>query len=247
MTSLSARLRRRFLHHWFVGVFAIIGGLWLVTTLAYALGAGGISFGNRYTGQRARIDFQRGHDVPVLALGHDAGLVLHGGPTPRGTVVKLRPGLPLVFCWACGRDEAAGAIADVEFRQGTWWYRAPVDVAAELAALPRAGGSARWRAARTEIILTVAYDQATGARRQVAPTATVEDQARALAELGLRTDAAARLSEDGLADLPRASMQREGCVIVHLAFVAVVLLWLVVGGVALALVALVRRLRRRSG
>ena len=241
---MLARVRPHLLRHWFLGVYVIIAGLWLVTTVAYALGAGGITFGNRYTGDRARIDFQRGHDRQVLALPHRRGLLIHPGTPVHATVVPLRRGLPAPICWACGKDETAGAVVDVEYRRGPWLYHAPLAIADELAALARAGGDPRWQARRAEMLRTVAYNLDTGELRQVAATATVDDQARALAELGLPLDDGARLSSATAGDLRTASIQREGCVIVQLAFVAVALLWLVVGGGAALIVALVRRLRR---
>ena len=239
---LSAWYRRR----WFVAVLATIALLWFVTTVAYGFGAGGITFGSRVTGNRARIDFQRAHDRPVLDLAAGVGLQLDGvGGGLRGTVVTLRPGLPLVFCWLCGRDRTAGAIADVEHRAGDWLYRAPADLARQLADMERAGGSPRWRTQRRAMISTLAYNRATGERLEVAATATADDQARELAARGLVTSELTRLSVVTLADLRAAPMQREGCVVVQAAFIAAALLWLVLGGLALGLVTLTRRARRR--
>lgn len=206
--------------HWFGGVFAIIGAIWLVTLMAYAFGAGGVSFGNRYTGQRATIDFMRQYDRPVLALRDGVGLELDtGGPKLHGSIVKLRAGLP-VLCWVCGRHDFAGGISQADYRQGDWFYRAPVEHAAST---------------------TIAYDRTTGETVVVAEGADVHTQEQALAAHGLAVTENARISPDTLADLRPVSMQREGCVIFNAAFVAVNLLWLVFGGIALAVVRLVKR------
>jgi hypothetical protein len=234
------RLRRWFVGHWFGGVFAIIGGLWLITTVAYALGMGGVSFGNRYTGQTARIDFGREHDHTVLELGDGVGLSLDGGAGGvRGSVIRVRAGLP-VLCWVCGNLDSAGGIGRVERRRGDWFFRAPSDESRNSEAL-------HGRAESRAFILTLAYNRATGERVQVEPSTAIADQAALLAARGLDgRDDATRLSAKAVADLPELSMQREGCVIVQLAFVGVAILWTVLGGLALAIAWMVRRGRRRA-
>src|SRR5262245_41324711 len=103
-------LRRWFLAHWFPGVFAIIGGLWVVTLVAYAAGADGITFASRYTGDDARIDFMREHERPYMGLADGVALGLDtGGPRVRGTIVRLEPGLPGIR-WVCGESDSAGGI-----------------------------------------------------------------------------------------------------------------------------------------
>ncbi len=232
---MLARIRRWFIAHWFKGVFAIIAVIWLVTLGAYALGFRSVSFGNKYTGQRATIDFMREHDHTVLALTDDIGLQLESGGQLHGAIVKLTAGLP-GLCWICGSHETAGGIAIVGYRQGDWLFRAPEDLTKNSEAL-------HGRPESRAFITTLAFDRATGERVQLDATAGVDAQAAALSARGLVVSERTRLTPDALADLPAVSMQREGCVIFNAAFVAVCVLWLVFGGLAMLLVRVVRRRR----
>jgi hypothetical protein len=233
-----ARIRRQFLGHWFVGVFAIIAVIWVITLVAYALGFKGVSFRNKFTGQDATIDFMRQHDRVFLQLADDVGLELNpGGPHLSGTIVKLSSGLP-GLCWVCGDHETAGGIAIVDYRLGDWLFRAPFDNS-------KNSEVEHGRPESRAFILTIAYDRASGERVQVAPTADLAAQQLALSTRGLVPSDAARIDPENLADLPVVSMQREGCVIFNMAFVAVTLLWLVLGRLALLLVRVVRARRRR--
>lgn len=233
MAAMLDRVRRWFLRHWFAGVFAIIGGLWLVTTIAYALGMSGISVGNRYTGQRATIDFQRGYDHPVLALADGVGLEIDHG---HGSVIAVKPGLPIV-CWVCGDLARGGGIGLADHRQGDWFFRAPRDESHNDEAL-------HGREASRAFILTLAYNRATGERVRVLATTSLADQAALLAARGLDPGPGTALAPANLADLPELSMQREGCLVVQLAFVGVVILWTALGGLGLVGAWLVRRVRR---
>lgn len=229
LAALAPRFRRR----WFSGVFVIILGVWVATGLAYAFGARGITFSNPY-GEDATIDFMRQYDHEVLGLGEDLGLELHNS---GGSIVRLEDGLP-VLCWICGDRDQAGMLGLVQFRAGDWFYRAPDEhrLVKDLGAL---------RAETREAMLTLAYNRATGERVMVGERADAAEQAALLAARGLSLAAEARLGPSTLGDLARVSMQREGCVIVNLAFVAAMLLWLVVGGLAWSLVRVLRG--RRAG
>jgi hypothetical protein len=232
-------LRRWFLGHWFLGVFAIIGGIWVLTLVAYAAGAEGISFRNRYTGQPATIDFMREHERPYVGLADGVGLGLDtGGPQLRATIVKLEPGLPGLR-WVCGSNDTAGGIAMVTHRQGDWLYRAPSDESKNDEAVNGRRPESR------AYILTLAYNRATGERVVVEPDTPVAAQAELLAARGLEVSDATRMTLESLTDLPVVSMQREGCVIFNAAFIAVTLLWLVIGGLALLLVRVIRARRSR--
>lgn len=234
-------IRRSFLDHWFLGVFAIIFGVWLLTLVAYDLGVDGISFRNRYTGQYATIDFMREHDRPFVGLADGVGLELDdGGPQLRATVVALEPGLP-GFGLVCGTHGTADGIAMVTHRHGDWLYRAPSDESKNYEAVHGRRPESR------AFILTIAYERTTGERVVVQPDTPLGAQEALLAERGLAVSDATRLSLESLADLPVISMQREGCVIFNAAFVAVTLLWLVIGGLALLLVRLVRARRAARG
>ena len=225
-------LRRWFLKHWFFGVFAIIGGIWLATTMAYLLGAKSITFGNRY-GSDATIDFGREHDYPVVRLGKDVGLELNRSvPSLHGSIVNLKPGLP-VLCWVCGATDKHGGVAMVDYRQGDWFYRAPFDNS-------KNGEAHTGRPASREFILTIAYNRVTRERVMVGADASLPEQEQALTSRGLGLTDASKLSAATLKDLPDVSMMREGCLVVQLAFVAVALLWLVVGGLIALLTRLVR-------
>ncbi|MBS1117914.1 MAG: hypothetical protein H6Q90_142 [Deltaproteobacteria bacterium] len=232
-------LCRWFVAHWFSGVFAIVAVIWVITMIAYASGADSVSFGNRYTHQDATIDFEREHDHPIYELAEGLGLEIDPGTPPRrASIVRLDAGIPII-CWLCGKLHKSGGIAMADFRRGDWFYRAPSDDSHNSEALH--GRRAESRA----YILTLAYNRRTGERIQVEATTTVAEQVLLLQSHGLAVSDADRLAPAALADLASLSIQREGCVIVNAAFVAVTLLWLVVGGLALALGAMVRRMRSR--
>lgn len=232
--------RRWFVAHWFLGVFAIIGGVWVLTLAAYDLGADGISFGNPYTGQNATIDFMREHYRPFVGLAEGVGLELDtGGPQLRGTIVALEPGLP-GFRVVCGYNHAAGGIAMVTHRQGDWLFRAPSDESKNSEAVN--GRRAESRA----FILTLAYERATGERVVVEADTPVAAQEALLAERGLAVSEATRMRPEGLTDLPVMSMQREGCVIFNAAFVAAMMLWGVIGGLAVLVVRIIGRRSDRA-
>jgi len=232
-------LRRWFLGHWFLGVFAIIGGVWVLTLVAYAIGAEGISFDNRYTGQPATIDFMREHDRLYVQLADDVGLGLDtGGPELRATIVKLEPALPVLGS-VCGAQTTEGGIGIVTHRQGDWFFRAPSDESKNHEAVHGRRPESR------AYILTLAYDRSTGERVMVEPDTPLAAQAALLAERGLASSDASRMTLESLTDLPVASVQREGCVIFNLAFVATLLLWLALGGLALLLVRMVQAARGR--
>jgi hypothetical protein len=234
-------LRRRFLDHWFLGVFVIIGGLWVVTLIAYASGAEGISVRNRYTGQPATIDFMREHERPLVSLGDGVALELDAnGPQLRATVVKVEPGLPGLG-WVCGELDTAGGLAMVTHRQGDWFFRAPSDESNNHEAVHGRRPESR------AFILTLAYDRKTGERVIVEPDTPLPAQAELLAARGLAVSEDARLTFPALTDLPVVSMQREGCVIFNVAFVLVTLLWLVLGGLSLLIVHTLRSRRRGAG
>ncbi len=233
------KLRQWFLHHWFGGVFAILGSIWLATTVAYALGAKSITFGNRY-GTDATIEFGREHDRPVLGLADGVGLELDAeGPALHGTIVKLEAGLP-VLCWICGDQDTAGGVGRVDYRQGDWFFRVPRDESLNRALQEE---RSEWR----DFVLTIAYNRATGERVKVDAQASFAEQEQVLAQRGLVVGKAAQLRPESLSDLPAVSMQREGCVIVQAAFVASFLLWLVLGGLAALVVWAVRRRRPPAG
>lgn len=215
-------MRRWLVAHWFGAVALLIGGLWIATLIAYAVGAEGISVGSRRTGQRATLDFMRRHDQPVLGLRPGVGLSLYAGARADvvgGTVVRLRPAPP-VLCWVCGDQQLAGGLAIVSHRAGDWLYRAPTD-------RPPTHAPA------------LAYHRGTGELLPGGAGAAAE--AAVLAGRGLIVSEATRLRRDGVADLTTVSMLREGCVIFNAAYVLLLLLWLVVGGGALLIGRLVRR------
>lgn len=229
-----AAFSRWFLRHWFVGVFAIIGGVWLLAEVAWLTGAEGITFGNRY-GPPATIDFMREQDRPVVALADGVGLELDmGGEELRGAVVRYRPGPP-ILCLVCGYHDRAGGIAHgITQRDGDWFYREPSDNSHNREAH-------EGRQESRDYILTIAYDRATGERVQVGADDTLEQQTAVLAGKGLEVSPEHRLGAASLTDLKSLSVMSEGCMIFNVAFVAAMLLWLVVGGIA-ALVT--RRVRR---
>lgn len=223
-----------FRHHWFVGVLVILGGVWLVTTLAYLLGAQSISFGNRY-GRHATIDFQREHDHLVVGLQDGVGLQVDTGALQlMGSVIALKNGIP-GLCWVCGSRTRAEGICRVEYRQGDWFYRSPTDLSNNSEVL-------RGRPQSRDFMRTLAFNRATNERLLVEANTSLTDQGRLLNERGLTRADRARLSPETLADLSEVSMQREGCVVVQLAFAACTLLWLLLGG-SVALVA--GRLKQR--
>ncbi len=214
-------MRRWLVAHWFGAVALLIGGLWITTLIAYAAGADGVRFGNRFTGQRATLDFMRRHDQPVLGLRPGAGLSLYAGARADvigGTVVRLRPAPP-VLCRVCGELQLGGGLAIVSHRAGDWLYRAPTD-------RPPPHAPA------------LAYHRGTG--EIVAGGGGAAAEAAALAERGLVVSEAASLRRDGVADLTTVSMLREGCMIFNAAYLLLLLLWLVVGGGALLIGRLVR-------
>lgn len=228
-------LRRWLLAHWFTFILALVVALWVITATAYYLGFSGLRFRNRFTGQDAVIDFMRKYDRPVVELGPDVGLELdQRGTGLHAAIVRLEDA-PFFLCWVCGRKQLHGGIAMVDYRQGDWLYRAPEDLSTNSEAT-----RGRRRESR-EYIRTVAYNRATGER--LIGEIDVASQARLLAEKGLAPTDATRLSPAALADLAPASMMREGCMVFNLAYIAVLLLWLVIAG-PLALLA--RRRRRRS-
>jgi hypothetical protein len=227
--------RRWFLAHWFAGVFAILAVVWAITLVAYVLGAPGVSFRNRYTGQDATIDFDRKYDHTIVELSDQVGLQLDTrGPTLHAVVVALRPGIP-VLCWVCGSLETAGGIAIVEYRQGDWLFRAPEDLVHNDQVL-------HGRAESRAFVLTIAYNRATHER--VVGDADLAAQTAVLAARGLAVSERTRLTATAVADLAPLSIQREGCIIFNAAFIAVAILWLVLGGVAVLIARLLRRRRK---
>jgi hypothetical protein len=216
------KLRAWFLRNWFAGIYVILGGVWLATTIAYLTGAKSITFGNRY-GQKPTIDFMREHERTVVGLADGLGLELAaGGPKLHGSVVKLRAGLPIV-CWVCGDFDEDGGIGQVDFRQGDWFFRAPTDLSKNS---QLKNGREEWVAA----MRTIAWNRATAERVQVGIQDSLGAQEAELEKRGLVRSPATALSAETIADLETVSMQREGCVIYNAAFVAAALLWLVIGG-----------------
>jgi hypothetical protein len=239
------RLRTWFLAHWFAGVFAIIGVLWVAALVAYFSGARGISFGNRYTGRRATIDFGRQHERTVLGLRDDAGLELRDTPQGlRGTVVALKPGIPVVGA-ICGAHQLNGGIAVVEWRQGDWFFRRPVDPHQIIVGSSghREEQHGAKRTAFQTFMMTVAYNRATGERVVVDADEGKDAQEKALTKRGLEFTKATRLTPELVKDLSSTSLSREGCLVFNAAFMAAGLLWLLVGGLAVVVVAAVKRRR----
>lgn len=230
-------LRRWFMRHWFVGVYAIIGGFWLVTTVAWLVGAERITVGTRY-GPPATIDFMRRHDRPALSLSDDVALSLYAkAATLSGSLIRVKPGPP-VLCWLCGFSVDDGGIApNVAYRNGDWFFRAPVDNR-------RSKEAHEGRQESREFILTIAYNRATHDRVMVSADATLEEQSAELASRGLEATEAQQLTPATVGDLPTLSMTSEGCMIYNLAFIAAALLWLLVGGLPALWVA--RRRARRA-
>lgn len=229
------RFGRWFRKHWFVGVFLILAGTWIVVEIAWLAGADGITFGNRY-GPPATLDFQRGHDLPTLAVGERVGLELDPDANPaRGALVFVKPGPP-VLCWICGYHSTDDGLASgIEYRANDWFYRAPRDES-------KSKEAHTGRQVSRDFILTIAYNRATEERVIVGPDDTIAQQTAALGERGLTIDSAHLLTADALSDLKTLSVMSEGCAVVNLGFVAAALLWLVFGGIP----ALVLERRRRA-
>lgn len=229
MSDETPWVTRWYRRHWFGGTFLIILGLWALTLAFYVFGAEGISFDVGAT-QNATIDFNREYDHDVLDLGEGRGLELHEPPPGfplTGSLIELKDGLP-VICWVCGDKRMAGGLLTVEHRSGDWYFRKPdKDRKVDLSTL---------NAKTRDRFLTVAFNAKTGERVMVGENDSAEKQAEALASHGLDASSAPPLAPEALADLRLASMQREGCVVFNFAFIAVLLLWFVLGGtLALAL------------
>ena len=100
----------------------------------------------------------REYDHPVVELRDGVGLELDAnGSQLTGTIVKLEPA-PIGLCWLCGRNDTAGGIARVAYRQGDWLFRAPEDPSSNDEVLRGASPESR------DYILTLAYNRATGER-----------------------------------------------------------------------------------
>lgn len=231
-----SRFGRWFLRRWFVGVFAIIGVVWVITEVAWLAGAKSITFGNRY-GPPATIDFMREHDRPVLALGDGVGLRLRlDGDSIDGSIERYKPGPP-VLCLVCGYHTSDGGVAPgITHRDGDWFYRAPRDES-------KSREAHEGRPESRAYILTIAYNRATGERVQVGADDSLDQQTKVLAQKGLVVTAEHGMGLDDLVDLQSLSVMSEGCAIFNLAFVAATLLWLLFGGLAAGIV---RMRRRRS-
>ena len=190
-------VRDWFRKRWFLGVFASITLLWGITYGAYVVGAGGITVRNELGGQQATIDFMREYDHPVVELRDGVGLELDAnGSQLTGTIVKLEPA-PIGLCWLCGRNDTAGGIARVAYRQGDWLFRAPEDPSSNDEVLRGASPESR------DYILTLAYNRATGERVISEPSASVAAQTRLLAARGLAVAASTRLASTAIEDLGR--------------------------------------------
>jgi hypothetical protein len=226
-----------FKRHWFVGVLAIVAVLWLVVGIAYSRGVTEFSVRSR-SGQAVEMDFSRDLEVGYLSLERDAVLEIETRPgTPLRSSIYLTGPTPVPLCWLCGSRDTTSAIAQVEFRSGPWFFRSPIE------SWP--SGLETWAERPRDAYRALAYDSATGARVLAVIGDSVEEQLRLLAESGLAPAESARLSPATLADLETASVMREGCMVIHGAFIAAFGLW-IVGGGPFAL-ASVRRRRARSG
>jgi hypothetical protein len=200
-------------------IFPIPFALWFVVTLAWFLGAKGVTFRVVAAQQDATIDFNRKYDHTAVELG--AGIVLLDDD--RVTRVE-RAWVP--FCWVCGMNRATAPLMDGATHQsGPWVFRAPRPD-------PNFAGWSNQEGVKAA--QTVAFNVATGER-------VMADTASSLAQLtqrGLVADDAHRLDRSRLS---RASMLAEGCTIVQIAFFIFLTIWSVIFG----FIALARK--RRTG
>ncbi|MHB8872953.1 MAG: hypothetical protein ACYC8T_04635 [Myxococcaceae bacterium] len=211
-------------------IFLIPFGLWLVVTLAWFLGAGGVSFRTQYGGD-ANIDFNRKYDRQVRQVAPSVGYVVESGG--NGPLVRLESGPP-PFCWLCGANTRdGGLLQSASHRDGAWIYQAP-------APDPNFTGWTNQKG--IELALVLAYQTVTG-EKLAAPRGSSVEAKRALLEAkGLVADEAHRLTPEALSAWQPVSMMREGCVIVQAAFLIFIALWSLGWGAGL----LVVRVRGRS-
>lgn len=229
-----------FRRHWFIGLLLLLLGVWAVFGLAYLSGADGVTVRAR-GGQSVTLDFMRDQENPVvLGLAESVGLELEtdgstGAPPGElsGVLIELEP-VPLFMC-ACGAKWTPTSIAIVDYRQGDWFFRAPKDLGSRGSF---ESGSESWRTAK----LTLAYNAITGERVLQDFEDTLERQQSLLTEHGFVPSDELRLDVERLTDLKLVSMQSERCMIYFGAFLASLLLWLLIGGP----IALIQRRNRRA-
>ncbi len=218
---------------WYRWIALLLLLLWIAVLVAYRLGAQGFSVSSR-SGQTVNLDFGREHDRQWVRVGPGEGMELNVyGAALHGSVAKLKPGLP-VLCWVCGDNVAADPLVSATHRQGDWYFKAPEDFSKNSEA------THGLRQVSRDYILTLAYNVATRERVIVAATSTPQAQQAELAARGLSASVANLLKVD--ATWRGLSMQREGCVVFNVAFIALALLLVMI---AVPVELLRSRFRRR--
>jgi hypothetical protein len=204
-------------------LFPIPFALWLVVTVAWFLGAEGVSVPTR-TGQVATIDFNRKYDHTAHAVAPGVALI----DDELGELVRVKAAW-IPYCWLCGRNLLDGPIMQsATHRRGPWIYRVPgVDPNFTGWTNPRGIAAA----------LTLAFNVETGERVSADRGSPLEARISQLGARGLDLDDVSRIDPSKLAPV---SLLSEGCAIVQSAFFVVLPLWSLGFGVVL----LVRRRRR---
>lgn len=197
-------------------LFPIPFALWLVVTVAWFLGADGISVPTN-TGQVATIDFNRKYDQTARLVG--PGIALSGAAPHE--LVRLAPAW-IPYCWLCGRNLLDGPIMQsATHRRGAWIYRVP-------AVDPNFAGWTNERGIAAA--LTLAFNLETGEVIAADRGSTVEARMAQLGARGLDLDDASRID---VSKLEPVSLLSEGCAIVQSAFFVVLPLWSLGFGVVL--------------
>ena len=197
-------------------LFPIPFALWLVVTVAWFLGAEGVSVPTK-TGQVATIDFNRKYDSTAVRLAPGIARL----ESPPGEVARLKPAW-IPYCWLCGRNLLDGPIMQsATHRRGAWIYRAP-------AIDPNFTGWTNERGIAAA--LTLAFNLETGEVIAADRGSTIETRMAQLGARGLDLDDASRIDPSKLEPV---SLLSEGCAIVQSAFFVVLPLWSLGFGVVL--------------
>lgn len=197
-------------------LFPIPFALWLVVTVAWFLGAEGISVPLK-TGQVATIDFSRKYDHTARLLA--PGLALYDDEPHE--VVRLKAAW-IPYCWLCGTNLLDGPVMQsATHRRGAWVYREP-------AVDPNFTGWTNQRGLAAA--LTLAFNVETGEVISADRGSALEVRIAQLGARGLDLDDASRIDAFMLQPV---SLLSEGCAIVQSAFFIVLPLWSLGFGVVL--------------